>query len=239
MAQLIYGKNTIREILQQGKIKKLYLTKNHEDIKAEAQKVGLSVVVVDKGKLDKLCGPVNHQGIAAEIEDYKTYSVEDILADIPSGELGVLVVLDELEDPHNLGAILRSACATGVHGVIIKKRHAAGLTPTVAKVSAGAIEHVKVAEVTNITQCLKLLKEKGYWVAGAAKEKQAQDYRYPAYDTPLALVIGNEGKGISRLVKETCDFFVALPMQGKVESLNASVACGVLLYEIYSKRFPL
>ncbi len=238
MAQYVYGKNMIREILHDKKIQELYLTKNHQDLKMEAQKAKIPVQIMDKGKLDKMTHQANHQGVVAKIEDYTTYSLDEIIASIPSDELGLIVVLDELEDPHNLGAILRSASATGVHGVVIKKRNAAGLTPTVAKVSAGAIEHVKVAEVANISQTLKKLKELGYWVAGADGYK-AQDYRHPKYDSPLALVMGNEGKGISRLVKENCDFFVSIPMKGKIESLNASVACGVLLYEIYSKRFPV
>lgn len=238
MAQYIYGKNMIREILHEKKIQELYATKNHQELIDEAKRIGVRVKIVDKQVLDRMTDQGNHQGIVAKVDDYKTYSVEEILSSVPKEELGLIVVLDELEDPHNLGAILRSACATKVHGVIIKKRNAAGLTPTVAKVSAGAIEHVKVAEVTNITQTLMKLKDQGYWVAGADGYK-AQDYRYPAYDTPLVLVIGNEGKGISRLVKEHCDFFVSLPMAGKVESLNASVACGILLYQIYSKRFPL
>ncbi len=238
MAQYLYGKNMIREILHENKIQELYLTKNHQDLKEEAQRLHIPVQVVDKARLDKMSDNGNHQGVIAKVDDYKVYTVDEILNNIPKDELGLIVVLDELEDPHNLGAILRSASGAGAHGVIIKKRHATGLTPTVAKVSAGAIEHVPVAEVANITQTLKQLKEKGYWVAGADGHK-AQDYRYPAYDTPIALVIGNEGKGISRLVKENCDFFVSLPMVGKVESLNASVACGILLYEIYSKRFPV
>ncbi len=238
MSQYIYGKNLIKEILQQGKIQELYLTSNHQDLKKQAKQQGIEVKEVNKGYLDKLSNRSNHQGVVAKIEDYKTYSVDEILKSIPPEDLGLLVVLDELEDPHNFGAILRSACATKVNGVIIKKRNAVGLTPTVAKVSAGAIEHVKVAEVTNITQTLKKLKELGYWIVGADGH-QSQDYRALNYDTPTVLVIGNEGKGMSRLVKAECDYCVCLPMAGPVESLNASVACGILLYQIYSKRFPL
>src|SRR5690625_3540330 len=148
------------------------------------------------------------------------------------------MILDEIEDPHNLGAILRTADASGVHGVIIPKRRAVGLTETVAKASAGAIEHVPVIRVTNISQTIDMLKERHIWVVGAGS-KGAKDYRTLDGETPIALVIGNEGKGISRLVLEKCDWTVNLPMQGHISSLNASVASSILMYEVYRKRDPL
>lgn len=239
MAQYVYGKNVIQQILHDNKkIEVLYVSDNQRDIEQAAIKKGIRVEKTDRKHLDRLSKNGIHQGVVAKIEEYKTFSIDEILSRIPEGKLGFLVLLDELEDPHNLGAILRTSDAVGADGVIIKKNNAVGLTPTVAKVSVGAIDTVPVADVTNLTQTLKYLKEKGYWVVGTDM-KNAQDYRQPKYDTPIVLVIGNEGKGISRLVKEECDFLVKLPMVGEISSLNASVACGILMYEVYNKRFPL
>ena len=178
------------------------------------------------------------QGIAAKIDDYKTYTIEELVAGVPKGKTPLFVMLDELEDPHNLGAILRTCDCVGVDGVIIGKHRGVKLTPTVAKVSTGAIDTVKVAVVTNLAQTLKGLKKEGFWVAGADFDN-SQDYRQASYDMPLVLVVGSEGFGISPLVKKNCDFFVRLPMEGSVSSLNASVACAVLLYQIYAQRNPL
>ncbi|MEG0077865.1 23S rRNA (guanosine(2251)-2'-O)-methyltransferase RlmB [Anaerorhabdus sp.] len=239
MAQYIYGKNMVQQLLKDNKkIDVLYVLDNQKDIEQAGRKKGIRIERVDRKHLDKLAEGGNHQGVIAKVEEYKTVSIDQILSTIPEDKLGFLVMLDELEDPHNLGAILRTADAVGVDGIIIKKNNAVGLTSTVAKVSAGAIETVPVADVTNLTQTLKQLKDKGYWVVGTDM-KNAQDYRQPKYDTPIVLVIGNEGKGISRLVKEECDFLVKLPMVGEISSLNASVACGILMYEVYNKRFPL
>lgn len=239
MAQYVYGKNVVQQILKDNKkIDVMYLSENQKELEQAARKKGIRIEKVDRKQLDKLSKNGNHQGVVAKVEEYKTVTVEKILSDIPEGKLGFLVLLDELEDPHNLGAILRTADAVGVDGVIIKKNNAVGLTSTVAKVSVGAIDTVPVADVVNLTQTLKQLKEKGYWVVGTDM-MNAQDYRQPKYDTPIVLVIGNEGKGISRLVKEECDFLVKLPMVGKISSLNASVACGILMYEVFNKRFPL
>ena len=146
-------------------------------------------------------------------------------------------MLDELEDPHNLGAILRTADAIGATGVIFKKTNAVGLTATVAKVSAGAIDTVKCASVTNLSRTLEDLQKKGWWAVGT--DMDGQDYRSVKYDFNTVLIIGNEGKGISRLLREKCDFVVSLPMRGKIESLNAAVSAGVLMYSIYNMRFPL
>lgn len=198
----------------------------------------ISTQRVSRKELDKCCMDTHHQGIALYCEDYKTVSVEEMLERIPSGKLGTIVILDELEDPHNLGAVLRTCDAVGADGVILRKNRSVSLNSTVAKVSTGAIETVPVAMVANLTQTLKQLKEKGYWVYGTDM-RNAQDYRQPAFDTPVALVIGSEGKGISRLVKEECDVMLTLPMEGTISSLNASVACAVLLYQIRAKRFPL
>ncbi len=239
MAQYVYGKNVVKRLLEdKTKIYELYLSYNDDSIIKLAKSLNIKLIRQDRKQLDKLVGTDNHQGIIAKIDEYKTVEVSDILKKVPESEYGLIIVLDELEDPHNLGAILRSADAVGAHGVIIKKHNQVGLTPTVAKVSAGAINTVLVSSVTNISMTLKDLKDKGYWIVGTDMEN-AQDYRKLKYDMNIVVVIGNEGKGISPLVKKQCDFMVKLPMRGKISSLNASVATGILLYEIYNKRFPL
>lgn len=238
MSQFIYGKNVVKRLLlDNSEILDLYLAVDDETIIKLAKANKVKVSKVDKKTLKALCKSDNHQGVAAKVEPYKTVSVDDILNNI-SHKMGLIVVLDEIEDPHNLGAILRNCDAVKADGVIIKKHGSVQLNSTVAKVSAGAINTVKVASVTNISATLEYLKTKGYWVVGTDMVN-AVDYRSLKYDTPIALVIGNEGKGISPLVKRHCDFMVKLPMMGKISSLNASVATGIILYEIYNKRFPL
>ena len=240
MAQYVYGKNVVMQMLKnQSEIQTLYLvsgTKNPE-IEKEAQKNGVKISFVPKVKMDAMAKNGKHQGVVAQIKEYKTYSMDDILRSIPSGKQPLLVMLDGLEDPHNLGAILRTCDCVGVDGVIIGKHRSVSLTPTVAKVSTGAIDTVKVAQVTNLTQTLKDLKQQGYWVVGA-DGYQATDYRKVDYNMPIVLVIGSEGFGISRLVQKECDYCVSIPMVGEVSSLNASIATAVLLYQIYSQRFP-
>jgi 23S rRNA (guanosine2251-2'-O)-methyltransferase len=233
----IYGKNTVKEALAESKtIEKIFIA-NNDEILQLAKKNGLEVKECSKKDLDKMVKG-NHQGVVAIVEDYKTYSLDAIINAIPEGKLPLLVMLDGIEDPHNLGAIIRTSDCAGVDGIIYKKHNAVSLNSTVAKVSSGGIENIKVSEVTNLTQTIKKLKDKGYWICGTDVNK-ASDYRALDYDVPLVLVIGAEGKGISRLVKGECDFLVKLPMFGKVSSLNASVAAGVLLYEINNKRYPL
>lgn len=239
MAQYIYGKNTVLTRLNEGMpIEKLFLLEQNKwmDVLDLARKASIEVVMCSRSKLDALANG-NHQGIVAQIREYKTYSIEEILSSIEKGKTPLLVMCDGLEDPHNLGAILRTADAVGVDGVIIGKHRSVSLTPTVAKVSTGAIDTVKVAQVTNLTQTLKELKKAGFWICGADIEK-ASDYRMANLTAPLVLVVGSEGFGLSRLVKEQCDFTVKIPMVGKVSSLNASVATAVLLYEIFSQRNP-
>jgi 23S rRNA (guanosine2251-2'-O)-methyltransferase len=240
MAQYIYGKNTVLTRLNEGMpIEKLFLLEQSKwmDVLELAKKAGIEVVVCSRSKLDTLSNG-NHQGIVAQIKEYKTYSIDEILSFVEKGKTPLLVMCDGLEDPHNLGAILRTADAVGVDGVIIGKHRSVSLTPTVAKVSTGAIDTVKVAQVTNLTQTLKELKKAGFWVCGADSEK-ASDYRSANLTAPLVLVVGSEGFGLSRLVKEQCDFTVKIPMVGKVSSLNASVATAVLLYEIFNQRNPM
>lgn len=240
MTQLVYGKNVILNLLKKNKeIDLLYIQKgrNDDDVLYLAKKNNVNFKIVDRKFLDNLISG-NHQGYIAQIKEYKTYTIEEILESIPQEKQPLLVALDGLEDPQNLGAILRTAACVGVDGVIIEKNRSVSLNSTVAKVSVGAIDVVKVARVTNLSQTLNKLKDNGYWVIGS-DISQAVDYRSIDYDMPLVLVIGSEGKGMRRLVKENCDIKVMIPMEGDIGSLNASVACAVLLYQIYNQRFPL
>ena len=240
MAQYVYGKNVVRQLLNgDRKIYEILLVESFKDRELEAliSRSDLSVKRYPKKKMDQILKTEYHQGIAASIDEYKMYTVDEILAAVPANKQPLLLMLDGLEDPQNLGAILRTCDCIGVDGVIIGKHRSVQLNATVAKTSTGAIDTVKVAGVTNLTRTIQALKEKGFWVVGADME-HAVDYRDIQCDVPLLLVVGSEGFGISSLVKKHCDYMVALPMVGKVTSLNASVACGILLYEIYSKRHP-
>lgn len=232
----IYGKNPVRQLfLEHKEVKSILLAVKDKEIEALAQRNHVKIQHTDKKNLSKITGSEKHQGICAEVNDYKTYSLEEIMK-VEEGKQGLLVLLDELEDPHNLGAILRSCDAAGANGVIFKKTHAVGLTPTVAKVSAGAIDTVKCATVTNLSRAIETLKDNGWWIVGT--DMNGVDYRSLKYDFNCVLVIGNEGKGISRLIREKCDHMVKIPMVGNIESLNASVSAGVLLYGIYNARHP-
>ena len=240
MTQYVYGKNVVKQLLSDNKkIYEILLVENFRDkelltlVKNQVK----NVKTLPKKKLDQILKTEYHQGIAACIDEYKTYTVDEILNDIPQGKLPLLLMLDGLEDPQNLGAILRTCDCIGVDGVIIGKHRSVQLNATVAKTSTGAIDTVKVSVVTNLARTVQDLKEKGFWVVGADMHK-AVDYRDIQCDVPLLLVIGSEGFGISSLVKKHCDYMAKLPMVGSVTSLNASVACGIMLYEIYSKRNP-
>ena len=240
MAQYIYGKNVVMQMLKNNsEIQQLYVAGSiDKEMGLLVQKNKVLVKNVSKKELDQLVNTTKHQGVVAEVKEYKTYTVDEMVDCIPQGKVPLLVMLDSLEDPHNLGAILRTCDCVGVDGVIVGKHRSIGLTPTVAKVSTGAIDTVKVAIVTNLTHTLKDLKNKGYWICGADMQN-AVDYRLIDYNVPLVLVIGSEGFGISRLVKAECDYSVSLPMEGTISSLNASVATAVLLYQIHSQRFPI
>lgn len=241
MSQYVYGKNVVRQLLQDNKkIHEILMMEGLKEKELEKliQSRKIPIRVMNRKVMDKVLNASNHQGIAASIDEYKVYSIDEITASIPKGKMPLLIMLDGLEDPHNLGAILRTADCVNADGIIIGKHRSVQLTPTVAKVSTGAIDTVKVATVTNLSQTLKQLKKEGYWVVGADIEN-ARDYREGQYDLPLVLVIGSEGFGISDLVKKQCDYMIALPMAGSVTSLNASVAAGILMYEIYSKRHPV
>ncbi|WP_279160578.1 23S rRNA (guanosine(2251)-2'-O)-methyltransferase RlmB [Thomasclavelia cocleata] len=241
MKQYIYGKNTILEALRGEKnVYTVYIQNNLKDNKiielCKRKKVHFELV--DKSEFIKKLGNVKHQGVMAEVKEYRYYSIDEILNSIPEGKTPLLLMLDGLEDPHNLGAILRTCDALGVDGVIIGKNRSVGLNGTVAKVSTGAIDYVKVAQVTNLTRTLEDLKKRSFWIVGCDLD-QSQDYRQVDYNLPLVIVIGSEGFGISRLVKKSCDFNVVLPMVGHVTSLNASVATAVILYQVYNSRNPL
>ena len=237
MTQILYGKQVVRQVLKENRrVKKLYLQSDSPELEALAKKAGVPVVYADRKKLNRIADSEHHQGCAVEIEPYQTVSLEELIRN-KKGKYGFLIMLDEIEDPHNLGAVLRTTDAVNADGVIFKKTHNAGLTPTVAKVSAGAIDTVKCAAVTNLTQALKELKKQGYWIVGA--DMDGADYRTLEYDFHTVLVIGNEGKGISRLVRENCDHIVSLPMRGTISSLNASVSAGILMYGIDAKRNPV
>lgn len=238
---VIVGRNPVSEAIRSSRtIDRILIARGAKTgaivgILAKAKEKQIPIKEVDSKKLDFLAGNENHQGIVA-ISAVKEYSsVEDIFALAEQRqEKPFIVVLDEVEDPHNLGAIIRTAECTGVHGIIIPKRRSATLSFAVGKASAGAVEYVPVARVTNIANTIDELKERGLWVFGA--DMNGTDYTQCDFDGAVALVIGNEGKGIGRLVREKCDQIVSLPMKGKINSLNASVAAGVLMYAVSSKR---
>ncbi|WLR50943.1 23S rRNA (guanosine(2251)-2'-O)-methyltransferase RlmB [Bacillus tianshenii] len=240
----IAGKNPVLEALRAGRdINKVWIAEGiqrsaAQQIQKLAKESNTIVQQVPKKKLDQVVGG-NHQGVAASVAAYQYAEVEDMFQlAAERNEVPFILLLDEIEDPHNLGSILRTADAVGVHGVIIPKRRAVGLTGVVAKVSTGAIEHIPVARVTNMARTIDELKEKGFWIAGTDASAK-EDFRQMSVDMPLGVVIGSEGKGMNRLVRDKCDFLLSIPMAGKVTSLNASVSAGLLMYEVYRKRHPL
>lgn len=238
---MIEGRNAVLEAFRSGKpVDKLFVLDGCQDgpvrtIVREAKKHDTLVQFVDKERLTQLSQTGRHQGVIAYTAAYEYAQVEDMLALAKErGEDPFLILLDDIEDPHNLGAIIRTANLAGAHGVIIPKRRAVGLTATVAKTSAGAINYTPVAKVANLTKTMKELKEKGLWFVCADMGGESM-YKLNLTG-PIGLVIGNEGEGVSRLVKETCDFVASIPMKGDIDSLNASVAAGVLAYEIVRQR---
>lgn len=240
----IIGKNPVLEALRAERdINKIWIAEGSnkgqmQQVIGLAKQAGVIVQYVPKQKLDHTVSG-NHQGVAASVAAYQYAEVEDLFDKAAAkNEDPFFLILDEIEDPHNLGSILRTADAAGVHGVIIPKRRAVGLTAAVAKASTGAIEHVPVARVTNLARTMEELKEKGIWIVGTDASGK-QDFRQMDAKMPLAIVIGSEGKGIGRLISEKCDFLIRLPMVGKVTSLNASVAASLLMYEVYRKRNPI
>ena len=237
---LIYGKNPVLEAIKSDTtINKIYAQTSNKEIDSvikEALKRKIIVVNTDKQKLDKMIDGKNSQGIIASVTDFEYSEIEDIINYAKSrNEDPFVLILDKIEDPHNLGAIIRSAECMGVHGIIIQKRNACLVTDTVEKVAAGACSYVKVARVTNITESLKKLKEYGLWIYGLDMAGVSN-----IYDTKLegaiGIVVGNEGEGISRLVKENCDVLMKIPMTGKINSLNASVSAAISIYEVLRQK---
>ena len=241
MIDYIYGRNSVLEALKNNiEIYEVILQNSREEeVIEQCKKRNIKFTIErDRKKIEKLVGNAYHQGIVAIIKGYEYASLETILKKIPEAKIPLLVMLDGLKDPHNLGAILRTCDAIGVDGVIIGKHRSVSLNATVAKVSTGAIEHVPVTRVTNLARTLQDLKKQGYWIVGSDMEN-ASDYREVDYKMPIVLVVGSEGNGISDLVLKQCDYIVKLPMVGHVTSLNASVATAVLLYQIHQSREPL
>lgn len=238
---IICGKNSVLEAIRSGReIDKLYIAHgtaygNIAEITAKCKARKILIKEVSSQKLDFICGNANHQGVAVQMSVYSYCEVSDILAAAEEkGEKPFIIICDEIEDPHNLGAIIRTAEAGGVHGIIIPERRSASVNATVSKAASGALEYMKIARVTNLANTIDFLKDSGVWVYGA--DMDGKDYRSFDYTSPTAIVIGNEGKGIGRLVETKCDEIVSLPMCGKINSLNASVAAGILTYAVLESR---
>ncbi|MDY4078862.1 MAG: 23S rRNA (guanosine(2251)-2'-O)-methyltransferase RlmB [Clostridium sp.] len=239
---IIAGRNAVMEAIKGNRtIEALYITAGQTEgsinaIKKLAKEKKLVIKEVDKKKLDSLSGGAVHQGVVALVTPYKYCEVSEIIEYAKEkGEAPFIVILDEIEDPHNLGSIIRTAELCGVHGIIIPKRRNVGITTTVYKASVGAIEHVKVAKVTNLNSTIDELKEQGIWVYGA--DIAGDEYSYEVnFSGPCALIIGSEGRGISKLTLKKCDKLVKIPMVGKINSLNASVAGGIMMYEVLKGR---
>jgi 23S rRNA (guanosine2251-2'-O)-methyltransferase len=240
----IIGKNPVMEALRSERdINKILIAESSQRGQMQqliqlAKEANVIVQFVPKKKIDQISDE-NHQGVLAYVAAYQYAEMDDLFAAAEKkNEPPFFLLLDEIEDPHNLGSIMRTADAVGAHGIIIPKRRAVGLTATVAKASTGAIEHIPVVRVTNMARTIDELKERGVWIAGTDASGK-QDYRQLDGTMPLGLVIGSEGKGMGRLVRDKCDFLINLPMAGKVTSLNASVAAALLMYEVYRRRHPL
>jgi 23S rRNA (guanosine2251-2'-O)-methyltransferase len=237
------GIHAVKEALEaQRPIDRIAIAKGRQDTRIEeivqlARKQGVPVRFEDRGQLDRLANSKDHQGVVALAAARAAATLEDILAlaDSGRGQIGLIVLLDGVEDPHNLGAIVRTALAAGAHGVVIPERRAAGLTDTVARASAGALAHLPVAKVTNLARSMEELKEAGYWLVGL-DEGGTQNYTEVDYTSPVGIVLGSEGQGLHELTRKRCDFVVSLPTVGPVKSLNVSVAAGVVLFEALRQR---
>lgn len=231
---LVYGKNVAIEYLRKNKkIKKIWIQDSFNDqtILSLIQKRQIGYKKCPKIELDRLANGV-HQGIILEVEDYQYASLSDFLKNTNDD---FLIILDHIEDPHNLGAIIRTCEAAGVDGIILPKDRSATVNATVLKTSVGTTENVKIAQVTNLVQAIQELKESGYWIVGTDMTNST-DYRKIDYTGKTAIIIGNEGSGMSRLVRESCDFIARIPMYGKVNSLNASVSAGIMIYEVLRQK---
>jgi len=243
MTELIVGRNAVVEALKAGRsINKIFISNNIErhavvaEIIHLAKQKGIIVEYIEKRYLDNVSKNVPHQGVSATASPKKYTDVDDLIDEAKQkGQEPFLVILDGIEDPRNLGAIIRTCDASGVHGVIIPKRRAVQVTETVDKTSAGAVEHMAIARVTNINNTLDDLKEKGFWITGLSEDAE-KNYTELDYKGPIAIVVGGEGNGISHLTKEKCDFLAKIPMKGKISSLNASVAAAIVFYEVVRQR---
>ena len=238
----VEGRNAVRELLSSGKdINKIFVSKGEKhgsilEIIAKAKERKVIINEIEKSKLDKMAQSDNHQGVIAIVPPYEYSDVEEILEYAKSkNEDPFIIILDEIEDPHNLGSIIRTAECCGVHGIIIPKRRAASVNSTVLRTSVGAAEHVKIARVNNIVETIKELKENDVWIYGTDMNGTVE-YTKQDYKGGVGLVIGNEGSGMGRLVKENCDILVSIPMVGKINSLNASVSAGIVMYEIFNQK---
>ncbi len=241
------GIHAVREALEAGQaFDRVVITRGRQDTRVEeivqlARERNIPVRFEDRGQLDRLAGSKDHQGVVALAAARAAGTLEEILAAANKspgrGQKGLIVLLDGVEDPHNLGAVIRTALAAGAHGVIIPERRAAGLTDTVARASAGALAHMPVAKVTNLAQTMEELKEAGYWLIGL-DERADKSYTEADYTSPVGIVLGGEGKGLHELTRKRCDFIVSLPTTGPVKSLNVSVAAGVVLFEALRQRHP-
>ncbi len=238
---ILFGRNAVIEALKsEREIDKILIQKGEKEgsvikIISAAKAKGIVTLEVEKSKLDELTGREKHQGVVAYVAAHEYVSVEEILEDAAAkGEPAFVLILENIQDPHNLGAIIRTAHTAGVHGIIIPKRRAVGLTGTVAKASAGALEHTKVAKVSNIAQTIKDLQQKGLWIACA--DMDGKVLFEENLTGPIGIVVGSEGEGVSKLTRQTCDYVVSVPMYGKVTSLNASVAASLMVYEVVRQR---
>lgn len=239
------GIHAVREALEAGRaFDRIVIARGRQDTRVEeivqlARGRNISVRFEDRSQLDRLADSKDHQGVVALAAARAAATLEDILgaanADAGRGRKGLIVLLDGVEDPHNLGAIIRTALAAGAHGVVIPERRAAGLTDTVARASAGALAHLPVAKITNLVRTMEELKEAGYWLIGLEEEAE-KSYTEADYTSPVGIVLGGEGKGLHELTRKRCDFVVSLPTRGPVKSLNVSVAAGVVLFEVLRQR---
>ena len=230
MSDILYGRNTVEAAINNKRVKKIYILENH-DLLNLVEENNIPYEIVNRNRLDNMAKKENHQGILAEVRSFKFSTIDEIT----KKENGFIVMLDNLNDVHNLGAIIRTCECAGVDGLIYKKNNNVRVNETVAKVASGALEYMKIVEVTNLTNTIKQLKDKGYWVYGSAGDAD-DSYDNHDYKENVVLIIGGEGDGMSRLVKENCDHIISLPLNGKINSLNASVAAGILIYEVIEKR---
>ena len=242
--ELIIGRNPVMEALKaERNIDTIFVSKVERQgsigkIIATARDAGILIKETDSKKLDFMCGGGNHQGVIAKVAAHEYATVEDLFARAEEkGEPPFFIIADEVSDPHNLGAIIRTAECAGAHGVIVPKRRSATLNYTVDKTSAGALEYLPVARVSNLPSCIEELKARGVWVYGT--DMEGETWCQTDLKGPLALVVGNEGKGMGRLVREKCDFILSLPLSGNIQSLNASVAAGIIMYEVNRQRLGL